>query len=77
MLRMGQWLRRLIVSRAVRRADDDNRVLAAEVTALRHSLEEERVKNRILQSEVELLAAVHARDLARWQSDTPAVREGQ
>lgn len=68
--------RRWSVWRALRRALADDRQIAHDNANLREQLEEEKVRSRILQVEVDLLTAVHARDLARWQSDTPAIRDG-
>lgn len=72
---MREFFRRWRLARALRRAIADETRIAEENASLREQLEAERSRSRILQVEVDLLAAVHARDLARWQADTPIVRE--
>lgn len=72
---MREFFRQWRLARALRRATADDTRIAQDNANLREQLEAERVRSRILQAEVDLLAATHARDLARWQADTPIVRE--
>jgi hypothetical protein len=58
------WLSRHIANRADRQLEREN-------ARLSEDLEQERVKNRLLQLEVEMLAAIHARDVSRWQVEHP------
>lgn len=73
---MREFLRQWRLERALRRAVADSSAIVRDNASLREQLEAERVRSRILQVEVDLLCAVHSRDLARWQADTPAVRDG-
>lgn len=66
---MQRFLASWRLNRAVRRSDSDHAALVNEVRSLRDSLEQERVRSRLLQVEIDLLAAINARNLERWSAD--------
>lgn len=73
-MKLLHWLKRKRKAYIDRRTEselrDENDRLHDEVGRLTESLEKEQVKNRIQELEIEKLAAVCARDLARVQAET-------
>lgn len=63
------------LARALRRAESEFHDSEAQVTTLRQELDLAKAEIVLLRKEVDLLAMIHARDVARWKemSEVPAL----